>query len=46
MVLAMNRLMLAFAILAMLASVGCAQWANEPCVYCGGGPGPNDGGNR
>lgn len=38
----MNRLKLAFAVLAMLACAGCAiwaEWAKEPCVYCGGGPG-------
>ncbi len=46
-VIIMKRLLLAFAMLAILACAGCtilAEWAKEPCVYCGGGPGPGEGG--
>jgi hypothetical protein len=39
----LNRFLIAFAVLAMLACSGCAQWANEPCVYCGVGGSPDRG---
>jgi hypothetical protein len=42
----MKSLILALTMLAMLACAGCAQWANEPCAYCGGGPGPGEGGGH
>jgi hypothetical protein len=36
-----NRLILAFAMLAMLACAGCAGWHihTEPCEFCGNGDG-------
>jgi hypothetical protein len=42
----MKRLILALAMVAMLACSGCPQWAHEPCAWCGGGPGPGEGGGH
>jgi hypothetical protein len=38
-----TRLMLAFGLLTTLACIGCAQWAHEPCAYCGVGRSPDRG---